>query len=63
MKRIVPVFLLLVLLVGCAVAFLVSFIVIKKLMEFIRQSSFAVFGVYRIALGTILLLYFLFSLL
>ena len=52
-----------VLLVGCAVAFVVSFIVIKKLMEFIRRSSFSVFGVYRIALGTILLLYFLFSLL
>ena len=52
-----------VLLVGCAVAFVVSFIVIKKLMEFIRRSSFSVFGVYRIALGTVLLLYFLFSLL
>ena len=52
-----------VLLVGCVVAFAVSFIVIKKLMEFIRRSSFSVFGVYRIALGTVLLLYFLFSLL
>ena len=47
-----------VLLVGCLVSFLVSFVVIKGLMQFVRKNSFAVFGVYRIALGALVLLYF-----
>ena len=50
---------LLVLLVGCVVSFLVSVLVIKALMEYVRKRSFAAFGVYRIILGVLVLLYFL----
>ena len=52
-----------VLVVGCLVSFVVSLFVIRKLMEYVRRNSFAVFGLYRIALGAMVLLYFLFSLL
>ena len=41
------------------VSFVVSLLVIKKLMDFVRKHSFACFGWYRIALGTLVLLYFL----
>ena len=47
-----------VLLTGCAVSFLVSLLVIRVLMDFVRKHSFAPFGIYRIALGTAVLLYF-----
>ena len=48
-----------VLLVGCLVSFGVSFLVIRVLMDFVRKHSFASFGIYRIALGAVVLLYFL----
>lgn len=48
-----------VLIVGCIVSFIVSLVVIKSLMEYVRKHSFSVFGVYRIVLGTVVLLYFL----
>ena len=48
-----------VLIVGCIVSFVVSLLVIKGLMEYVRKHSFSVFGVYRIALGAIVLIYFL----
>ena len=48
-----------VLLVGCVVSFVVSVVVIKGLMEYVRKRSFSVFGVYRIILGALVLLYFL----
>jgi undecaprenyl-diphosphatase len=48
-----------VLLVGCLVSFVVSVVVIKGLMEYVRKRSFAAFGVYRIVLGALVLLYFL----
>ncbi len=48
-----------VLLVGCAVSFIVSVVVIRGLMEYVRKRSFAAFGVYRIALGALVLLYFI----
>ena len=48
-----------VLAVGSVVSFIVSLLVIKKLMDFVRKHSFACFGWYRIALGTLVLLYFL----
>ena len=48
-----------VLIVGCIVSFLVSLLVIKGLMEYVRKHSFSVFGVYRIVLGVVVLLYFL----
>ncbi len=49
-----------VLLVGCVVSFVVSLIVIKALMEYVRKHSFSAFGVYRIVLGLLVLAYFAF---
>ena len=48
-----------VLLTGCVVSFLVSLLVIKGLMEYVRKRSFSVFGVYRIILGIAVIGYFL----
>ena len=47
-----------VLVTGCLVSFLVSLLVIRALMEFVRKHSFAPFGIYRIVLGGAVLLYF-----
>lgn len=49
-----------ILFVGMVVAFLVSVIVIKFLMGYIKKHDFKVFGWYRIVLGVIVLLYFMF---
>ena len=46
------------LLLGMLVAFAVSLFAIKFLMGYIKKHSFAAFGVYRIVLGVIVLLYF-----
>ena len=48
-----------VLLVGCVVSFVVSLLVIRGLMDYVRKHSFAAFGVYRIVLGAAVLGYFL----
>ena len=48
-----------VLIVGCLVSFIVSLLVIKGLMEYVRRHSFSVFGIYRIILGIAVLSYFL----
>ena len=48
-----------VLVIGCIVSFIVSLLVIKGLMEYVRKHSFSAFGVYRIILGAVVLLYFL----
>ena len=50
---------LMVLITGCVVSFLVSLLVIKGLMEYVRKHSFSVFGVYRIILGIAVISYFL----
>ena len=47
------------LLFGMAVAFVVSIIVIRFLMNYIRRHDFKVFGWYRIALGALVLAFFL----
>ena len=47
-----------VLIVGCVVSFLVSLLVIRGLMEYVRRHSFSAFGVYRIILGVLVLVYF-----
>ena len=47
-----------VLVVGCVVSFIVSLLVIKGLMEYVRKHSFSAFGVYRIVLGVVVLAYF-----
>ncbi len=49
---------LLILLTGCIVSFLVSLLVIRALMDFVRRHSFACFGVYRIILGAAVLGWF-----
>ena len=48
-----------VLAIGCVVSFIVSLLVIRALMEYVRKHSFSVFGVYRIILGIAVLGYFL----
>ena len=47
-----------VLIVGCVVSFVVSLLVIKGLMQYVRSHSFSAFGVYRIILGIVVLAYF-----
>lgn len=47
-----------ILLVGTVVAFVVSVIIIRFLMEYIKKHDFKVFGWYRIALGVVVLGYF-----
>ena len=47
-----------VLIVGSVVSFLVSMLVIKGLMNYVRKHTFSLFGVYRILLGIIVLAYF-----
>ncbi len=47
-----------VLVTGCVVSFLISLLVIRALMEYVRKHSFSVFGVYRIVLGLAVLVYF-----
>lgn len=46
------------LIVGMAVAFVVSVIAIKFLMSYIKKHDFKVFGVYRIVLGAVVIGYF-----
>lgn len=50
---------LITLAVGCVVAFLVSVLVIKFLMSYIKKKDFKIFGWYRIVLGVVVILYFL----
>ncbi len=50
---------LIVLAVGMVTAFAVSLLCIKWLMSFIKKHDFKAFGVYRIVLGIIVLIYFL----
>ena len=49
-----------ILLVGMVVAFVVSIIVIRFLMGYIKKHDFKIFGWYRIILGILVLIYFLF---
>ena len=48
-----------ILLIGCVTAFLVSLAAIRFLMNFIKKHDFKVFGWYRIALGIIVLVFFM----
>jgi undecaprenyl-diphosphatase len=47
-----------ILAVGIVTSFAVSMIAIKFLMEFVKRHSFAPFGVYRIILGALVVLFF-----
>ena len=48
-----------ILAVGTVVSFIVSMVAIRALMNYVRKHSFSVFGVYRIALGALVLVYFI----
>lgn len=50
---------LLILLIGMVTAFLVSIVVIKFLIKYIKKNDFKIFGYYRIALGIAVIGYFL----
>ncbi len=52
-----------VLAVASLVAFAVSMVAIRFLMEFVKKHSFAPFGVYRIILGALVLIFFAFNIL
>lgn len=47
------------LLIGCAVAFAVSVVAIKFLMDFVKRHDFSAFGWYRIVLGIVVVVWFL----
>ena len=49
---------LVILLTGMAVAFVVSLVVVRFLMSYIRKKDFKLFGWYRIVLGALVLIYF-----
>jgi len=49
---------LLLLALGILVSFLVSIVAIRFLMNFVKRHSFVPFGIYRIALGVLLIVYF-----
>ena len=49
---------LLLLFIGIAVSFIVSLVVIEFLMSFVKKHSFKAFGIYRIALGALVMVYF-----
>ena len=51
---------MMILLVGMAVSFVVSVLVIKFLMNYIRKHDFKIFGWYRIVLGILVILFFTF---
>ena len=48
-----------VLAVGMLTSFIVSVIAIKFLISYVRRHDFSLFGYYRIALGVIVIAYFL----
>jgi len=52
---------LLVLLIGCVTAFVVSIVAIKTFIGYIKKNSFTAFGWYRIILGALVALYFMVS--
>ena len=46
------------LIIGMAVAYIVSMLAVKFLMNYVRKHDFKAFGIYRIVLGIIVILYF-----
>ena len=49
-----------ILFVGCIVAFVVSMLCIRFILNYIKKHDFKIFGYYRIVLGIIVLIYFAF---
>lgn len=52
----VPIDAWITLVIGCVVSFVVSLVAIRFLMDFVKRHSFVPFGVYRIALGVLVIL-------
>jgi undecaprenyl-diphosphatase len=52
---------LIILITGVVTAFMVSILAIKFLLKYIKKNDFTIFGYYRIILGIIVILYFLFK--
>ena len=52
---------IMIMLIGCAVSFVVSILAIKFLVGYIKKHDFKAFGVYRIILGIAVIAYFAFS--
>lgn len=52
---------ILVLLVGCLIAFGVSMFVLRALLSYVKKHDYKVFGWYRVALGVVVVLYFAFT--
>lgn len=50
---------IIIMLIGCAVSFGVSVFAIKFLVSYIKKHDFKAFGIYRIILGVILIVYFI----
>ena len=48
-----------VLIVGTLTSFIVSVVAVKFLMNYVRKHDFSAFGYYRIALGVVVVIYFL----
>lgn len=48
-----------VLITGCIVSFVVSLLVIKGLMAYVKRHDFKPFGIYRIVLGIVVIIYYL----
>ena len=46
------------LIIGMAVAYIVSMLAVKFLMSYVRKHDFKAFGIYRIVLGIVVILYF-----
>lgn len=51
---------IIIMVIGCAVSFIVSILAIKFLVSYIKRHDFKVFGWYRIVLGLAVIVYFLF---
>ncbi|HAG04312.1 MAG TPA: undecaprenyl-diphosphatase [Lachnospiraceae bacterium] len=51
---------IIILLIGMLVSFGVSYLAVKFLMNYIKKNDFKIFGFYRIALGCVVLIYFIF---
>ena len=49
---------IMLLLLGCIVAFFVSLFIIRFILNYIKKNKFTIFGVYRVILGVIILLFF-----
>ena len=49
---------IIIMLIGCVVSFVVSILAIKFLVSYIKKHDFKAFGIYRIILGVLVILYF-----